>query len=961
MIKKIAIGVGVVLLLLVVAVAAIPFLVPTEAVTSRVTAMVRDATGRELRIEGPVEIAVFPAIAVRMSDVALANVEGSSEPDMVSLGELDVRVALLPLLGGEVEIDRFVLRQPSIVLEVAEDGTPNWQFGGPEEGAAQEGAAQEQETAPAEDAGQEGGSPLEALTLGDIQIVDGTVTYIDHRTGETTVLSDVSVTAALGDLSGPVSVTGDAVFRDVAIALDLSADDAAALIDGSLTPVSLSLESEPLTLSFDGTASGGAAPGGSGDLTLDVPSLADLASWLRQPLPAGAPAGALNLAGEVEATPARVAVEGLTIEVEDMSAEGDLAVGLAGERPLVTGALTVTQLDLDHFMGDDAAGEEGAEDAPAGEEPAEEAPPPAASGDAPVDFSALLMADGDVTLDLAGVSFGDTSIGATTVQAVLQAGNLDLTTSDAAMFGGTASINLSASATSQSVALAANLAQIDLAALPLPVEGVDGVSGRVTGIVQGHSEGGTVAALRENADGEAALTITDAGATYQPEGMAEPLTLTGLRAQVNADMSRVAVSDMAMTVADIPVSGTLTLGMAGARPSVSGAIDTGHIDVDRLMETFAAAPAEEGAGSGGGGGASSGDQAAEEGWSTEAIDLSALQMVDATLTLGAEGLTIQQVETGPTTISVNLINGELETRLSETAVFEGTVGGVVRASSAGETPSFSAELEMLDVQAEPLLVRLADSDRLSGRMSGNLDVTASGRSQREIVGALDGTGAILFSDGALKGVNIAAMLRNLGGAFDQANAGQAQQTDFAELGGTFQIADGLLTTNDLRMLAPLFRIEGTGQANLVTRTVDFRLEPKLVATIEGQGGEFEEGGLMVPIIVSGPFSDISYRPDLAGAVESIISDPEAVEQQLESLSEQTEQLREGLGDDPEATIRGVLQGLTGGETEPAPAPAPTDTAPAGEAAPAETAPAEPAPEQQPADPAQQLLEGIFGN
>ena len=47
---------------------------------------------------------------------------------MVSLEQLNVQVAVLPLLGGNVVIDSFVLDKPVINLEVDRQGRPNWVF-----------------------------------------------------------------------------------------------------------------------------------------------------------------------------------------------------------------------------------------------------------------------------------------------------------------------------------------------------------------------------------------------------------------------------------------------------------------------------------------------------------------------------------------------------------------------------------------------------------------------------------------------------------------------------------------------------------------------------------------------------------------------------------------------------------------------------------------------------------------
>ena len=52
--------------------------------------------------------------------------------------------------------------------------------------------------------------------------------------------------------------------------------------------------------------------------------------------------------------------------------------------------------------------------------------------------------------------------------------------------------------------------------------------------------------------------------------------------------------------------------------------------------------------------------------------------------------------------------------------------------------------------------------------------------------------------------------------------------------------------------APLFQVAGKGTVDLPKRTIDYRVEPRVVVG--------------VPIIISGPWDHISYRPDLASAI-----------------------------------------------------------------------------------------------
>ena len=63
------------------------------------------------------------------------------------------------------------------------------------------------------------------------------------------------------------------------------------------------------------------------------------------------------------------------------------------------------------------------------------------------------------------------------------------------------------------------------------------------------------------------------------------------------------------------------------------------------------------------------------------------------------------------------------------------------------------------------------------------------------------------------------------------------------------------------------RVVVGGKADLVNEILDFRVEPKFVATIKGQGDTEDRSGIMVPVLVTGSFSSPKFRPDLEGMVK----------------------------------------------------------------------------------------------
>ena len=89
---------------------------------------VQRATGRELTISGPLHIAMGLAPVITAEGVSLANAPGGSAPTMVSAGSIQARVALLPLLSGQVVLENLVLKNAAVLVETGADGALNWQF-----------------------------------------------------------------------------------------------------------------------------------------------------------------------------------------------------------------------------------------------------------------------------------------------------------------------------------------------------------------------------------------------------------------------------------------------------------------------------------------------------------------------------------------------------------------------------------------------------------------------------------------------------------------------------------------------------------------------------------------------------------------------------------------------------------------------------------------------------------------
>jgi uncharacterized protein involved in outer membrane biogenesis len=109
--RHLLIGLAVVFAVIIVVLLAIPLIVPSDFIAAQIASMVRQETGRDLRISGPISFSVMPRFALVAHDVALANPSGFSG-DFLSAKTVDVGLKALPLLHGSIEIEQLKLLQP---------------------------------------------------------------------------------------------------------------------------------------------------------------------------------------------------------------------------------------------------------------------------------------------------------------------------------------------------------------------------------------------------------------------------------------------------------------------------------------------------------------------------------------------------------------------------------------------------------------------------------------------------------------------------------------------------------------------------------------------------------------------------------------------------------------------------------------------------------------------------------
>ena len=334
--KKLLIGAGAGLAVLVAALLAAPSFIDLNSYKPQIVAEVKKATGRELVVDGPMSLTLLPLPSASVAGVKFFNMPGSKNPNMVDVKSITVKPALFALLGGRLEVDEVTLVEPKIVLEINAEGKPNWEF--------------TPSVAEAKPAAPKPSSPM-PLSLGRLTIENGTLIFSDSKAGLAVTAEQANVTASVGSIDGPYALAGSATVNGAPLKIDLAVGARAS--DGFATSLALEANGK---LAFTGKLSelgpnaklAGVASASAESLTGFIATLLGLAG---QPVPPLPPllASKFSFDGGIELSQTQIAARDFKIALAGDSGSGSLAVTLKPALA-IDGKLALPRIDLDRVL-----------------------------------------------------------------------------------------------------------------------------------------------------------------------------------------------------------------------------------------------------------------------------------------------------------------------------------------------------------------------------------------------------------------------------------------------------------------------------------------------------------------------------------------------------------------------------------------------------------------------------------
>lgn len=549
MLKKTLIGFVVLLIVVLGGVLIAPSFIDWNARLPEITAQVKAATGRDLTIDGRLEVRVLPAPMLTARGVKLGNAAGGAASHMAALDAVEVRVALMPLLSGQVQVERVRLVKPRIYIEAYADGRTNLEFEAQPSGAASvsspSGAGVGATGQGASGAGA-GASSGMGVRLDNFEIIDAMVIYQDMAKGTTERIEGLNAILRAVSLQGPFEAKGEARVRGVPLTFEASLGQ---IIAGRTVPINAVINAPGGTRAqINGAAlEMELAPRFKGKVKVEGANLAALLNAVT-----GAPdvpqtldqAFGLDLA--LNATAKDIALSELELQFASTRATGQADVNLA-EGVSFNVDLKAARVDLDAFMGaaPERSSSAGDTTPPAGGSAGAIAPQPPKNGgaDEAAGFALPRDVSGTVALSVDAVTFKGGLVSDVRLNAELADGELAL---------------------SQFQLQAPGVTDVALFGFVKPEAGQPRFNGDLE-IITANPKG-----------------LTDWLGVQMPDGVAGRLKRVTFKTKVAADQSQVVLSAIDLTGDRTRLTGGVTVALR-ARPSFGADLRVDALNLDTYM------------------------------------------------------------------------------------------------------------------------------------------------------------------------------------------------------------------------------------------------------------------------------------------------------------------------------------------------------------------------------------------
>lgn len=492
--------VGVLVVAIVVAGVAILMSTDFNSYKPEIIAEAKKATGRDLKIEGDIGLAISLTPSLAVSGVRFSNAAWGSEPDMAKVERFEAQIAILPLLSGTVDIQKIVLIGADILIEKNEQGEFNFAF------EPEGGAAPATPDAASAEASSDGGVTIPVIRA--VTVEKARLIYKDAATQQTITMVVDELTLKGDGLDSPLDLNFEGSYNDNPITMKGTLGSPETMMTaGTPWPVTLDITAGGAAIGLKGAIADVAAGRGL-DLALSVKgeSLETLSPLAGSPVPPLGPYSVdANVTGDADRA---VTLSNLAVKIGGSDLSGTATANLSGDVPAIDADLKSTRLDVADFVKAGGPADSGGQGASA----------PATGGgaagdgrvfpDDPLPLDGLKAVNANVKMAIETLAAA-VQVTKVNVALSLKGGDLNISSLKGVVADGEldGSVRLNGAQATPTLDTAMKITQFDAGKFLADLEITDLLEGKVNVIIDLKGQGGSVRSLMAGLNGKTQLAM----------------------------------------------------------------------------------------------------------------------------------------------------------------------------------------------------------------------------------------------------------------------------------------------------------------------------------------------------------------------------------------------------------------------------------------------------------------------
>jgi AsmA protein len=292
---------------------------------------------------------------------------------------------------------------------------------------------------------------------------------------------------------------------------------------------------------------------------------------------------------------------------------------------------------------------------------------------------------------------------------------------------------------------------------------------------------------------------------------------TALKSRLTASIDALKLANLDLKVDDSRLTGSVEVRNL-TNPAVRFDLELDKIDLDRYL---AAADAKTQPAT---------SQPGKPAAAGNAAPLALLRNLDVQGKFGVRELKVLGLRASEARVQAHAKGGVLRLGPNTAKLYSGSYRGETTVDARGKTVQLKFDETLEGVQAGPLLKDMKLFDSYTGTGNIAVKLTAAGLDAAQIRRTLNGNASIAFRDGRIDGIDLEALYKTVMEKSTSIDTlfklipKPGDSTRFGEMSGTFQVANGVAATRDLKIRMSTLLATGQGSEDLARETNNLRID-----------------------------------------------------------------------------------------------------------------------------------------